>query len=72
VYPNPVNEQLFVDHREFPFQVKKLTLFNLEGRQLIEISPNNSGISALSLSKLPAGLYILRVNVRWSKKIIKR
>jgi len=72
VFPNPAKEVLFVEYQEAPGKVQHLSLYNLHGQKVRNISPDLSGRNEISLSGLPAGLYLLRINERWSKKIIKQ
>lgn len=72
VFPNPAKDILIVEYKEAFLKVQHLSLYNLQGQKVRDISPDLSGRSEISLSGLPAGLYLLRVNERWSKKIIKQ
>lgn len=71
-FPNPTHEWLMLNYQSTKNRVEKLSLFDLHGRKLQEIPIDPSGHSRISLSGLPAGLYLLRVNEKWSKKIIKQ
>lgn len=72
VYPNPTKDWVNIDARNRREAVEHLAIYDLNGRKLLDISPDSSGITQVSLSRLPAGLYLLRVNERWSKKLVKQ
>ncbi|UQB67954.1 T9SS type A sorting domain-containing protein [Epilithonimonas zeae] len=67
VYPNPVVDVVHIDDKN----LKSVALYNMEGKKLLET--NNS---EMNVSKLPNGVYILRIvtsdNNIVSKKIIKK
>lgn len=72
VYPNPAHDWVMIDYSSLGRKVQKMALYDLQGHKIQDIPANESGFSKLSLSSLPAGLYILRVNERWVKKIVVR
>ncbi|WP_312769541.1 T9SS type A sorting domain-containing protein [Epilithonimonas sp.] len=67
VYPNPVVDVLHIDDKN----LKSVVLYNMEGKKLLETKTNE-----MNVSKLPNGVYILRIvtsdNNIVSKKIIKK
>ncbi|PZU86967.1 MAG: hypothetical protein DI529_08020 [Chryseobacterium sp.] len=67
VYPNPVVDVLHIDDKN----LKSVTLYNMEGKKLLETKSNE-----MNVSKLPNGVYVLRIvtsdNNIVSKKIIKK
>jgi len=60
-FPNPASSQLFF--KEVPLREPIALLFNYEGKQLREI---NLLSSPLDISKLPKGIYLLKIHSNYS------
>jgi len=58
IYPNPVKDQLFVELKE----TSTVSLFDLGGRNVMEVSDLNAGVNALDVSTLNAGVYMIRID----------
>lgn len=71
VYPNPTSSILNIELKNRA-AIKKITLFNLVGQQVLK---NITGNTSINISSLPKGLYILKTESNhgtFSKKIIKK
>ena len=69
VYPNPATNHLFI---QSDYPVKQVEMFDLSGMRVVK---NNEETGQVDVSKLPAGLYIVRVYTNdtiLSQKIIIR
>lgn len=64
VYPNPVSNILYIDS---PESISELSLYNLEGRQIL-----SSDQETIDLSRLDAGMYILRLMTVKEHVVTKR
>ena len=75
VFPNPVNNQLFIALEEFSDEVQ-VRIFNIAGQQIAEKLVNiSSGQSSLEISHLPSGIYMVSLIAQEKQqtvKIIKR
>ena len=72
IYPNPINQTLFVEHK-FGRDLK-LVIRTMEGKFIQENFINKS-LNQIELDKLESGIYILEIhdrNNQWSTTIIKR
>ncbi len=56
IYPNPVADQFFVEGGD---KVERLDIYNLEGKLVKEF--RNTGSTAMDVSELPTGNYIVRM-----------
>lgn len=66
IYPNPVNDILNFEVGDFI--LKSVIIYNVQGStQLVD----NSGNTEIDISILPPGLYIIRINNKYSFKVIK-
>lgn len=72
IYPNPVRNILYLENLK---QVKKLQLFNLSGKELLNFTFPNESLH-LNLNDLTKGIYLLVFELedgsKLSKKIIKQ
>jgi hypothetical protein len=57
VHPNPTNNNLFVNGED----MQSLELFNTLGQRVLTQMVENGASAEISLSNLPAGIYLLRV-----------
>ena len=72
IYPNPINQTLFVEHK-FGRDLK-LVIRTMEGKFIQENFINKS-LNQIELDKLESGIYILEIhdqNNQWSTTIMKR
>ena len=70
VYPNPVNDALYIDNYE-NFNIEKLVIYDVTGKELLTIKEN---FSQIELSTLTAGLLFLKIETERGtviKRIIK-
>jgi hypothetical protein len=70
VYPNPVNDVLYIDNHE-NFNIEKLVIYDVTGKELLTIKEN---FSQIELSTLTAGLLFLKIETERGtviKRIIK-
>ena len=67
VYPNPVNGVLNISTEK---ELKSIQIYNILGKQLISIVPNNLE-TILDFSAFKSGHYILKLNSESASKIIK-
>lgn len=73
IYPNPVNEQLFIQFERKPHLIQ-IEIFDMAGQKLISRDINTSGQS-VNLHELSAGTYILKIqsdNYFETYKILKQ
>lgn len=73
-YPNPTRDQLFIDLNGLEFRTATLSLNDLSGRAVLPALSLRKGETetAFDLSRLPKGIYALRISVdgnRLEKKI---
>lgn len=70
IFPNPVDQELTIAsniEQDYVF-----TIFNIEGKKILESSINNKRISTLNVAKLPSGTYLLKISdtaITFSKTI---
>ena len=68
VYPNPVSETLYIQTEE---KIKKITLYSLDGRKLIENYSNS-----IHVKELPSGIFLVTIETENGKinnqRIIKK
>ena len=66
VYPNPANNELFVETHDLKADHYQLQLFDMQGRILRSMisQHTNNMIQSVDISSLPTGLYGLRINVQ--------
>jgi len=71
IFPNPARDRLQIEI-ENSSEIAVITIFNLQGKQLLDLATAHS--TTIDLSAYPAGLYFLRVkkeDVVFTKKIVK-
>lgn len=68
VYPNPTVDRVRIQYAE-QLQVEQVELFNLEGKLLQSIIPQQSNQTELSIGSYPAGIYIVKINGISSKAL---
>jgi hypothetical protein len=69
VYPNPASSYIQIKSEE----IKRVSLFSMEGKIVLEQSPQSSTQTIIDLPYLPSGMYLLKVthedNIIQFKKI---
>ncbi|MBL1232633.1 MAG: T9SS type A sorting domain-containing protein [Flavobacteriales bacterium] len=73
LYPNPVYDDKFTVRFERP-TVAQITIYSVEGKQLLVSQVKNTNVFELSISILPKGLYMVEIksnNKKSVKKLIK-
>lgn len=68
VYPNPTNSSVTV---KFETSVGQFSIYDITGKQLINIPNNNANETQIDLSNLAAGIYLLTADRMPIQKIIK-
>jgi len=64
IYPNPVNDELYIDFLSNPNDAVKLRVFNYLGQELKTLSVNdNTDNINISINNLPSGLYFLKTEI---------
>jgi hypothetical protein len=58
VFPNPASDIL---HVESVSMIERITIFNLTGNPILDIPDSSDYITSVDVSKLPPGLYIVRI-----------
>ena len=74
VYPNPASQQLFIETKNR--DINQLTIFDLQGRLIKEISLHAKGGHGsannitINISDLEKGMYLIRGDYNFAKKIV--
>jgi len=71
IYPNPAEETVHIDLDRFVPEVKAITLFNIQGQAIRQVSVSNR--IELSVSDLSSGVYFIRLDSgagAFTKKIV--
>jgi hypothetical protein len=61
LYPNPVQQTLFLELGNTPLTIDKVTVFDIQGKLLISLIPKGLN-TAIDVSSLSAGNYFLRMS----------
>ena len=61
VYPNPVNERLFVEWTASSGQLERIEMFNMLGQNVLRQTVEGQRQARVDTSRLPAGTYVLRI-----------
>lgn len=72
-YPNPVTNQLHIQNNEF--NITHIQIFDITGRTMMAITPQNESEIVLNLKSLHAGIYFVRATLNGNyvtEKIIKQ
>lgn len=69
-YPNPASNELFLDYSNQAADIKTLALYDMTGRKVLNIAVSETGFDRVDISKLPAGLYILKINETMAMRIV--
>ena len=75
-YPNPLQEQLFVELPEMAEQQVSLTIYSLNGRVMMQKLVQTNGAPMRvelndTFDQWPKGVYLLKVNATGQQKVIK-
>lgn len=70
MYPNPANTVLTIDFNQS--NVEKITVYDLNGRAVIQSHPDNLNSISLSVENLTAGMYLVEINTLNGKSQIKK
>jgi len=72
IYPNPFRDKIYFNSANFD----KIVLYNILGKQLLELKPDAGMNTSLETAELPSGIYILSFyngEIRaLSRKVIKK
>lgn len=74
VYPNPADDQLFVQYHQTCSEVTTFTLMNIQGQQVISTTSAQAvkdGIQVIDISLLPAGIYVLETSNSAGNSVVK-
>ena len=72
IYPNPVNDRLFVDAET---EIEEVVVYDIFGRQQVTETPSHQGNLSIDLSDLNSGIYFVKVkteNGEIAKRFIKK
>lgn len=58
VYPNPANDQIYIDGL-LPEDSNEITVFNLNGNKVLQVSKNELFNNCLTINNIPSGIYFL-------------
>ncbi|SFZ92191.1 Por secretion system C-terminal sorting domain-containing protein [Flaviramulus basaltis] len=72
LYPNPARENIFIDLSNRFNDVELISVYNIHGQRVIDISKPNKQTINLSTKNFKSGLYFLEVNLENSSKITKK
>ena len=67
VYPNPLDNQLFIRNSE---PIKVVTIFAITGQKLLHIAPNNTSVK-INTDRLQSGVYFAHIEASGYKKVIR-
>jgi hypothetical protein len=68
VYPNPATDHLRIESREM---IRMISLYDISGKLLISVVPEEENKSVLSLQGLTPGTYVLRLEGQATNRILK-
>jgi len=67
-YPNPVSDNITLSTTDVP--MNSIEVFGLDGTLLMEDSPNSKTYS-INLSKVPTGIYLVRISLVNSSETLR-
>jgi PKD repeat protein len=73
IYPNPANEELFVDLKDLE-GVNSITILDINGKQIQMVQNIENGVNTLPIAALKAGIYQVRITqngLQYTQRIIK-
>ena len=71
IYPNPANDRLFIEAES---EINDVVIYDIYGRRQVTETPSHQDNASVDLSKLNAGIYIVKINTEKGnivKQIIK-
>ena len=74
VYPNPANEELFVDLKGLE-NVSNISILDINGKQVVSKDKIQEGVNSFDISSLKAGVYQVRISqngYQYTQRIIKQ
>ena len=74
VYPNPANEELFVDLKDLE-NVSNISILDINGKQVVSKDKIQEGVNSFDISSLKAGVYQVRISqngYQYTQRIIKQ
>ena len=71
LYPNPVNNKLSLDLTKFSHQTVNLSITDLSGKKMNNISVQGGKVAVLDVSKYNSGIYLIRIKQRKKKTLIR-
>ena len=69
IYPNPSSNIVTINSKTDP--IETIILFDISGKQILDLSKVNSRNKTIDISSLSNGIYFIKVNNQVTKKIIK-
>jgi hypothetical protein len=75
VYPNPANNELFVDANNFGGLVTSITITNMQGQTILATTNTVGAVTKLQLSGLQSGFYVVQIQTNQgtiTKKVLKQ
>lgn len=74
VYPNPVDNKIYISWEDFASRPSKLKITDLTGKTVLEIKPKDASscVQAADVSNLPVGIFLLQADLLTFKVIIRR
>ena len=71
LYPNPVNNKLSLDLTKFSHQTVNLSITDLSGKKMNNISVQGGKVAVLNVSNYNSGIYLIRIKQRKKKTLIR-
>jgi len=70
VYPNPVDQYLYIISSETQTKSINIVMMNFAGQDVFNVSEYRNNPISIDVSKIPNGLYLLNINNSFYKKIL--
>lgn len=74
VYPNPANEELFVDLKGLE-NVSNISILDINGKQVLSKDKIQEGVNSFDISSLKAGVYQVRISqngYQYTQRVVKQ
>ena len=71
LYPNPVNNKLFIDLTKFSNKKVNISTTNLSGKKINNFIVQGGEVAVLDVSKYNSGIYLIRIEQRKKKTLIR-
>ncbi len=72
IYPNPVDHLINIKSQSVASRIRSVVLTDITGKTIIREEKDNLILHRLDVSKLPSGIYLLRINNEKNYKIVKQ